>query len=112
MSDAESRWEDAKRERYEEQLETVLPEPCGCEMLSECCGASAHEATPDVSKDNAAGVCGACREHTSFEPSDEQTWVQIDSSMYGDDADGNRGVSMRVFQCKVCKEEKEVIYGR
>lgn len=111
MSDYESRYEDAKRERYEEQQEAILPDPCGCEFLSECCGIAPGEASPDVSKDNLAGICGGCREHTAFEPSQEQTWVQTYSGIYGDDADGNQGALMRMFECTNCRAEKEVVYA-
>ncbi|KKN32721.1 hypothetical protein LCGC14_0811070 [marine sediment metagenome] len=108
MSDAESIQEDAKRERY---LEHIVPEPCGCVLLSECCSALPHEASPDVSKDNPAGICGACRDNVGFESSDEQTWVQIGSDTYGADADGRRGVPLRTFRCTECHEEEEVTYA-
>lgn len=110
MSDYESMREDAKRERHEEKLESVLPEPCGCEMLSVCCESRPHEASPDVDRKHIVGLCGRCRDNTIFEPSQEQTWVQISSEIYGDDADGNRGVLMKTFECTECKEELEVIY--
>ena len=37
------------------------------EFLSECCGALPHPSTPNVNKDDPVGICGACREHVSFE---------------------------------------------
>ncbi|KKN69292.1 hypothetical protein LCGC14_0442870 [marine sediment metagenome] len=112
MSDLESRHEDAKREQYEEEQESILPEPCGCELLSGCCGAPPHMATPDVSKDNLVGICAQCRDHCDFESSQEQTWVQIGpTDTYGDNADGNFGVPMRVFRCTECGEELEVVYA-
>ena len=37
-------------------------------LFSVCCGAPPHPSTPDVSKSNTAGNCGACCEHTMFEP--------------------------------------------
>ncbi len=64
MSDAESRYEDAKRERYEEKQEAVIPEPCGCEFLSGCCGRLPSEATPDVGKDSLTGICDGCNDHS------------------------------------------------
>lgn len=111
MSDLESRHEDAKRERWEEKQEAVLPEPCGCEMLSDCCGTLPHQSTPDVTKDNPIGVCCQCLGNISFEPSQIQTWVQTDSDTFGADADGNRGVPMKTFTCTECKAEKEVLYA-
>ena len=35
-------------------------------------------------------------------------WFLVDTSVYGDDADGNRGVPLRVWECHNCEREVEV----
>ena len=72
MTDPETMREDAKRERHEEKMESLMPGECGD------CGAS--------------------------------EWNLVDTFLYGDDADGNRGVPMRVWGCRECDNETEVIY--
>ncbi len=90
-----------------------IPEPCGCQGLSECCGAPpiGPEAGPWVppTKDSPVGVCGQYHEHVGFEMSDENTWKFLGTTLYGDDADGNRGVPLRAWVCTVCGNEIEVI---
>ena len=33
------------------------------------------------------------------------------TTTYGDDADGRRGVPLRVYECSVCGDEVEVVYS-
>ena len=97
MTDPETMHLDAKRDALHDMMERLQPEPCGCEWLSECCGARPHEATPDVGKDNQAGICGQCREFTGFELGG--TWACIGRDPnYGADADG-RGVMLYEWEC-------------
>ena len=35
-------------------------------------------------------------------------WFLVDTSVYGDDADGNRGVPLRVWECHNCERKVEV----
>ncbi len=44
----------------------------GMVYRSECCGASPHEASPDVGSDNLAGICGQCLDGTGFELGEEE----------------------------------------
>lgn len=38
-------------------------------------------------------------------------WFLVDTDVYGADADGNRGVPLRLWECKNCGNEVEMIYG-
>ncbi len=38
-------------------------------------------------------------------------WFLVDTSIYGDDADGNRGVPMKTWECHNCGNEVEVLQG-
>ena len=108
MSTAEDIRQDAKRDAVYVALEREAPEPCGCQWLSECCGAGPHAASPDVDTGTQAGICGQCQNHTGFEKSDENTWKLISTGVYGDDADGNRGVPLKAWECRECGQEVEV----
>ncbi len=84
------------------------PEPCGCQEVSECCGV-----VPGLRSDAATmahvGICLRCNEHVGFEKSDENTWKFRGATLYGDDADGNRGVPLRTWECTECGQELEVL---
>ncbi len=91
-----------------EDIRPYIPEPCGCQWVSECCG------VPPGLRSNAAtasnvGICPRCGDHVSFEKSDENTWKFLGTTLYGDDADGNRGVPLRAWECIICGNEVEVI---
>lgn len=36
------------------------------------------------------------------------SWVLADATIYGDDADGNRGVPLYLYECVSCGNEAEV----
>ena len=91
---------------HPDMLCPYIPEPCGCVYLSDCCGAS-H--VRPVLKGASAGLCASCFEFTGFSPSYEDTWKFLGTTLYGDDADGNRGVPLREWVCTECGEEIEVI---
>ena len=109
MSTPEDIREDGRREDAEERFERESPEPCGCQWLSECCGVAPHTAAPDISEYNSAGICAQCCHYVSFEKSDENTWKFRGASVYGDDADGNRGVPLKAYECRECGNEVEVL---
>lgn len=92
----------------EDKIEALKPGPCGCTWLSECCGAPPHMATPDVAADSPAGICSQCRDNTGFEP-EETAWKYKGQTLFGADADGNRGVPLLHFECPECGNEMEVI---
>ena len=102
MSTPEEIREDAKRDAIYDARERDAPAPCGCLFLSECCGASLVAAT-------LTGFCPECHDHATFEPSEENTWKFLGTTLYGDDADGNRGVPLRAWECIMCGQEVEVI---
>ena len=79
-----------------------IPKPCRCQWVSTCCGAPLSEMDSTL-------TCSRCHDHTTFEPTDEDTWKFMGTTLYGDDADGNRGVPLRAWQCTECDEEVEVI---
>lgn len=108
MSTLEDIRQDGKREDAEDKREREAPEPCGCQWLSECCGAAPHAASPDVDTGTQAGICGHCQDHTAFEKSKENTLKLIYTGVYGDDADGNRGVPLKAWECRECGQEVEV----
>jgi hypothetical protein len=114
MSTLEEIREDGKRQDAEERFEYESPEPCGCQMLSACCGMSpgyggrAGVGGPFVA-DTLTGFCPKCHDHVGFEKSDENTWIFKGATTYGDDADGNRGVPLRAYECRVCGNEVEVM---
>ena len=100
---------EAKRDAAYDELEREAPEPCGCQWFSGCCGAAPHASSPDVDTGTQVGICGQCRDHAAFEPSEENTWKLTDTSVYGDDADGNRGTRLRAWECRECGKEVEVL---
>ncbi len=108
MSTPEDIHEDGKRQDAEERFERESPEPCGCLFFSSCCGAPPGFGI-SVAADSPTGICGQCRDHAAFEPSEENTWKFIEVSVYGDDADGNRGIRLQTWECRECGEEVEVI---
>ena len=108
MSTLEDIREDAKRDRYYEWLEAVTPTPCGCLFFSSCCGAPPGFGS-DVAADSPTGICGKCRDQAAFESSEENTWKLIGTTLYGDDADGNRGLPLRTWECCECGEELDVL---
>ncbi len=108
MSTLEDIRQDGKREDAEDKLEREAPEPCGCQWLSECCGDAPDAGSPDLEKDNSVGICGTCHGPVTFEPSKENTWKLTSTGVYGDDADGNRGVPLKAWTCRECGQEVEV----
>ena len=86
---------------------SVTPEPCGCVYLSDCCGAG--DVMGDVAKDDPDGICAGCLDHAGFSPSYEDTWTLVDRTIYGDDADGRRGVPLFTFECSECHDEVNVL---
>ena len=92
---------------HPDMLCPYIPEPCGCVYLSDCC--AAPDVMSDAGKDNPVGICARCQDHAGFSPSEEDTWKYLGQTLYGDDADGNRGVPLRTWVCTECGEEIEVI---
>ena len=84
-----------------------IPEPCGCVWVSDCCGAEDVMIPP--TKDNPVGICAGCLDHAGFSPSYEDTWKYLGRITYGDDADGNRGVPLRTWECTECYEQLDVV---
>lgn len=111
MSTAEDIRADGKREDYKTKMERMMPEPCGCQWLSECCGAAPVGAfsDPTLMADAPVGTCSRCLDSIGFEKSDEKTWEFRGKDVYGDDADGNRGVPMTLWECSACGDEVEVL---
>jgi hypothetical protein len=107
MSTLEDIRQDGKRQDAEERFEREAPAPCGCLFFSSCCGAPPGFGIT-VTADSPTGICGQCRDHAAFEPSDENTWKLTSTGVYGDDADGNRGVPLRAYECRECGAEVEV----
>ena len=92
----------------EADVEREAPEPCGCQWLSECCGAGPARDAPIVNTGTQIGLCGRCRNFVGFEKSDENTWKLTGTSVYGDNADGNFGVPLKTWECRECGQEVEV----
>ena len=107
MSTPEDIRQDARRDAICDALEREAPEPCGCLFLSHCCGAPPGFGS-DVADDSLAGICAQCRDFAAFEPSEQNTWKLTGTTIYGDDADGNRGVPLKAWECRECGQEVEV----
>ena len=77
-------------------------EGCHGVWLSECCGA--ESIASDVAEDNRAGICGGCKDFTGFEPGEHDRRCIGTDPAYGADADGNRGIILRDWECRECGE--------
>ncbi|KKK85006.1 hypothetical protein LCGC14_2777600 [marine sediment metagenome] len=107
MSSNEEIREDAKRDAAYEEAKHQAPEPCGCQWVSECCG-EPPGLRSDAATASHVGTCPRCKDHVGFERSDKNTWKYLGTTLYGDDADGNRGVLLRTYECRACGRAMEV----